>query len=58
MEIKSVLDKEFAPYGRIHEGYDLDSLLVAMDAIPMPEEGTAYQPSIEALEAQPVFGQL
>ena len=58
MEIKSVLDKEFAPYGQIHEGYDLDSLLVAMDAIPMPEEGTAYQPSIEALEAQPVFGQL
>ena len=58
MEIKSVLDKEFAPYGRIHEGYDLNSLLVAMDAIPMPEEGTAYQPSIEALEAQPVFGQL
>ena len=58
MEIKSVLDKEFAPYGRIHEGYDLDGLLVAMDAIPLPEEGTAYQPSMEGLEAQPVFGQL
>ena len=58
MEIKSVFDKEFAPYGRIHEGYDLDGLLVAMDAIPLPEEGTTYQPSIDSLEAQPVFGQL
>lgn len=58
MEIKSVFDKEFAPYGRVHEGYELDSLLVAMDAIPLPEEGTAYQPSIESLETQPVFRQL
>ena len=57
MEIKSVFDKEFAPYGRVHEGYELDGLLVAMDAIPLPEEGTAYQPSIPELEALPVFCQ-
>ena len=57
MEIKSVFDKEFAPYGRVHEGYELDGLLVAMDASPLPEEGTAYQPSIPELEALPVFCQ-
>ena len=58
MEIKSVFDKEFAPYGQVHEGYELDGLLVAMDAIPLPEEGTAYQPAIPELEALPVFKQL
>ena len=57
MEIKIVFDQEFAPYGRVHEGYELVGLLVAMDAIPLPEEGTAYQPSIESLEGQPVFRQ-
>lgn len=57
MEIKSVFDKEFAPYGQVHGGYELDGLLVAMDAIPLPEEGTAYQPSIGSLETQPVFQQ-
>ena len=28
MEIKSVFDKEFAPYGRVHEGYELDLSLI------------------------------
>ncbi len=57
MEVKSVFDREFAPYGRVHEGYELSGLLAAMDVIPLPEEGTAYQPAIESLEAQPVFRQ-
>ena len=58
MEIKSVFDKEFAPYGQVHGGYELSGLLAAMEAIPLPDEGTAYQPSIESLESQPVFHQL
>lgn len=58
MEIKSVFDKDFAPYGQIHEGYDLNCLLAAMKEIPLPESGTAYQPSIPALEATCVYGQL
>ncbi len=57
MEIKSVFDKEFTPYGQVHEGYELAGLLAAMKAIPLPEEGTAYQPAIQALEAQGVFRQ-
>ena len=58
MEIQSVFDKEFARYGQIHEGYDLTCLLNAMKAIPLPETGTAYQPSIPTLEATCVYGQL
>lgn len=57
MNIKSVFDKEFAPYGRVHEGYVLNGLLTAMDAIPLPDEGTAYQPAIPELEVQDVFNQ-
>lgn len=57
MEIKSVFDREFAPYGCVHEGYELSSLLMAMETTLLPEKGTAYQPSIQELEAQPVFHQ-
>lgn len=57
MEIKSVFDREFAPYGQVHQGYGLPGLLAAMKAIPLPENGTAYQPSIPSLAAQDVFRQ-
>ncbi len=55
MEIKSVFDKEFAYYGQVHGGYELDGLLAAMETIPLPEEGTAYRPAIPELETQGVF---
>lgn len=55
MEIKSVCDKEFARYGQVHKGYDLNGLLAAMKAIALPSEGTAYQPAIQSLEALPIF---
>ena len=55
MEIISVFDGEFARYGQIHEGYELDGLLDAMKAIPLPESGTVYQPAISELEALPIF---
>ncbi len=57
MEIKSVFDKEFTRYGQVHEGYELDGLLAAMETIPLPDEGTSYQPAIPELEAQSVFHQ-
>jgi len=57
MEIKSVFDRDFTPYGQVHEGYELDALLTAMKAIPLPKEGTAYRPAIPELEAQSVFRQ-
>ena len=58
MKIESVFDKSFAPYGKVLEGYDTKCLLAAMETIPMPASGTAYEPSIPALEATCTYGQL
>lgn len=58
MKIYSIYDPEFKPYGKVLEGYDVTCLLKAMEAIPLPQEGTAYEPSIPALEATCTYGQL
>lgn len=55
MEILSVFDREFAPYGKVLEGYDTAELVAAMKKIPLPEEGTAYEPGIASLEACKIF---
>ena len=56
MKIFSVFDPEFAPYGKVLEGYDTAELTAAMNAIPLPENGTAYEPGIDSLEACRIFG--
>ncbi len=58
MEIKSVYDPSFTPYGKVLEGYDTTQLAAAMNAIPLPEEGVAYQPGVASLEACGIFSQL
>lgn len=58
MKIESVFDPSFSRFGKVLEGYDTKCLLEAMWAIPMPEAGTAYEPSIPALEATCVYGPL
>ena len=58
MHIYSVKDPEFKPYGKLLEGYDTEELLAAMERIPLPEEGVAYEPGIESLEACAVFEEL
>ena len=58
MTIYSVLDPEFKPYGKVLEGYDTEELMKAMEAISLPEEGTAYRPGIESLEACSIFKEL
>ena len=55
MKIYSVTDPEFKPYGKILSGYDTAELLEAMSRIPLPEEGVAYEPGIESLEACGIF---
>ena len=57
MTFYSVYDPEFKPYGKVLEGYDTAELLAAMNAIPLPESGTAYEPGIESLEACAVFNE-
>ena len=56
MKVYSVYDPEFKPYGKVLSGYDTKDLLSAMNAIPMPASGTAYEPSIPALETTAVYG--
>lgn len=54
MEIYSVYDEKFAPYGRVLEGYDTTALLNALrTSTPLPESGTGYVPGEPALEALP-----
>ena len=55
MKICSVYDAEFVRYGRVHSGIDGTELLREMAKIALPESGTAYEPSIAALEACGVF---
>ena len=58
MKISSVFDPAFKLYGRVLSGYDTAELLAAMNAIPLPPEGTAYRPGIESLEKCGIFLQL
>lgn len=58
MKIYSIHDPEFKPYGKVLDGYDVTCLVNAMNIIPLPESGTAYEPSIPVLEATCVYGQL
>ena len=55
MKIHSVYDPEFKPYGQVLPGYDSAELVAAMEAIELPETGTAYRPGIESLEACAIF---
>ena len=57
MKVYSVFDPEFKPYGKILEGFDTTELLEAMNRIPLPEQGTAYQPGIASLEACGIYGE-
>lgn len=58
MKIYSIHDPEFVPYGKVLEGYDPACLLKAMETIPLPEAGVAYEPSIPVLETTCLYGQL
>ena len=46
MKIYSVSDPTFKPYGKVLTGFDTAALIAAMKTVPMPESGTAYEPSI------------
>ena len=56
MKVFSVFDPEFAPYGKVLGGYDTAELAAAMNAIPLPEDGVAYEPGIASLEACRIYG--
>ncbi len=58
MKILPITAPQFKLYGQILDGYDTAALQKAMLAIPLPETGTAYQPSIPDLEACAIYGEL
>ena len=55
MKIYSIYDAEFKPYGQVLEGYDTKQLCQAMLKIDLPQEGTAYEPGIDSLEATGIY---
>ena len=57
MKVYSVYDAEFAPYGKVLEGFDTSEILQKMNEIPMPESGTLYEPGIASLESTAEFRQ-
>ncbi|MDO4297305.1 MAG: DUF4867 family protein [Lachnospiraceae bacterium] len=57
MEIKKVTDAAFRKYGRVVEGIDFSGLVAKLAETPLPAD-VVYEPSVELLEALPVFGEL
>ncbi len=55
MKIYSVYDPEFKPYGQVLSGYDTRELCQAMLKIDLPEDGVAYEPGIDSLEACAIY---
>lgn len=52
MQVYSVTDPAFTPYGRVVEGYPVAGLLDALAQQPVPQ-GVSYEPRVEALHAAP-----
>lgn len=57
MKILEVTDSAFSRYGRVIKDIDFSELLARMEETPVPED-VVYEPSVEILEAAPVFEEL
>ena len=55
MKIQSVYDAAFAPYGKVVKGFDLAAICAEMEKMPCPDGAVVYVPSVEELEALPIF---
>ena len=50
--VRSVLDPEFASYGRVVTGYDFSEMIAYMEQnTPIPENGNTYVASVPEMEA-------
>lgn len=58
LALYTISDTQFARYGKVRTDIDARELITEARKIPMPEEGSAYVPSVEAFEALPVAGQI
>ena len=57
LRICSVLDPEFAPYGRVLEG-ETGALAAALERTAIPESGNCYEASVKELEEVPLTREL
>lgn len=57
MKILSVTDAAFGKYGRVITNVDFTELVTELKKTPVPED-VVYEPSVEALEALPVYQDL
>lgn len=57
MELKKVTDPAFGRYGKVVGNVDFTALVDALCQTPCPQ-GVVYEPSVEELEALPVYGWL
>ena len=56
MKVYSIYDAEFAPYGKVMEGYGTTDLLRTLEQVTPVPEGVDYVPSQPELEALPIAG--
>lgn len=55
LHIYSVTDPEFAPYGRVVDGYDYVELLETLEKVtPCPQDSVVYVPGVKELEELPI----
>lgn len=56
VEVHSVFESEFAPYGRVLRGYDFSDLISYMEEnTSVPENGNVYVSSVPDMEKYPIF---
>lgn len=53
MEIQNVACTDFKEYGKIHTGYNLDSIFEKMEDTPLPDGEVIYVPSLKEMEMLP-----
>lgn len=53
MDIHSVSEEAFRPYGRVVDGLPLHGITAALEKTPLPEQGTLYKPKEPLLHAAP-----
>ena len=58
MKILEITDKAFQKYGRIIDDVDFSELIATMAKTPVPADAVVYEPSVDILEALPVFEEL
>lgn len=59
LEILTVMDKAFEPYGRILTGYNLDDVITNLkEKVDAPTDGVVYVPGCDVLEDTAAFKEL